>query len=77
MDYRTEILKILNKKNLKQKEFAKKVRIAENHFNKIICGDAALTIKMAVRLELAGFKTAKFWAILIAEEQLQLQLQKY
>lgn len=77
MGYRIELLKLINSKGLNQKSFASSVNISENHFNKILSGDASLTIKMAARLELAGYKSAKYWAGLIAEEAVKRELLKY
>ena len=73
MEYRTEIIKILNKKGISQARLCREMGINQPYFNKIINGKNKMNPKLAVQLELFGIGKAQTWGQLMIEEELNLQ----
>jgi plasmid maintenance system antidote protein VapI len=67
MDYKTELLKQIQRSGLTQFHFATLCEINPYSFNKMISGEVAFSLKTALKLDKQGFGTAENWAQLIVK----------
>jgi plasmid maintenance system antidote protein VapI len=77
MNYRIEIQKKLNERNISRARFCREAGISSAYFNNIINGVKNLTPRLAAQLEIFGIGKAQDWGKMIIEEHLQIEKTKY
>ncbi len=64
--------KLLNERNLSQRDLASRINIAHSLLNSILKGSRNINVNIAIALESAGFKTANHWLTKQMEYNLEL-----